>query len=41
VPKPEPERLKLVRTIIHFEMAGVVAILLMAALMAKGIGVTV
>jgi putative membrane protein len=41
VPKPEPGRLKLVRTVIHLEMVGVVVILLMAALMAKGIGVTV
>jgi putative membrane protein len=41
VPKVAPERLKLVKTIIHIEMAAVVLILLMAALMAKGIGMTV
>ena len=41
VPKTDPGKLRTVRTIIHAEMAGVVLILLMAALMAKGIGVTV
>jgi putative membrane protein len=41
VPKVEPGKLKTVRTVIHAEMAGVVLILLMAALMAKGIGATV
>jgi putative membrane protein len=39
VPAVSPEKIKQVRSIIHYEMAGVVVILLMAALMAKGIGV--
>ena len=38
VPTVAPEKLKQVRSIIHYEMAGVVLILLMAALMAKGVG---
>jgi putative membrane protein len=38
VPTIAPEKLKQVRSIIHYEMAGVVLIILMAALMAKGIG---
>jgi putative membrane protein len=41
VPAVAPEKLKSVRSIIHYEMAGVVVILLMAALMAKGIGLLV
>jgi putative membrane protein len=41
VPKIAADKLKTVRSIIHIEMAGVVLILLMAAMMAKGIGVTV
>jgi putative membrane protein len=41
VPKVEPGKLKTVRTIIHIELAGLALILLMAALMAKGIGSTV
>jgi putative membrane protein len=38
-PTVTPEKLKSVRTIVHAELTGVVLILLMAALMAKGIGV--
>jgi putative membrane protein len=38
VPAVSPEKIKQVRSIIHYEMAGVVVIMLMAALMAKGIG---
>jgi putative membrane protein len=38
VPKVAPEKLKQVRSIIHGELAGVVLILLFAALMARGIG---
>ena len=38
VPAVAPGKVRQVRSIIHFEMAGVVVILLMAALMAKGIG---
>ncbi len=41
VPTVAPEKLKTVRTVIHIEMAAIVLILLMAALMAKGIGITV
>lgn len=41
VPTPAPEKLKSVRSIIHYELAAVVLILLMAALMAKGIGLIV
>jgi putative membrane protein len=40
VPDVAPERLKSVRSVIHYELVGVVLIMLMAALMAKGIGVT-
>ena len=39
VPSVTPERLKRMRSVIHYELIGVVLILLMAALMAKGIGV--
>jgi putative membrane protein len=39
VPTVTPEKLKSVRSMIHYELVGVVLILLMAALMAKGIGV--
>lgn len=39
VPTMTPEKLKSVGLIIHIEMTAVVVILLMAALMAKGIGV--
>jgi putative membrane protein len=39
VPEVAPEKLKRVRSIIHYELLGVVLIMLMAALMAKGIGV--
>jgi putative membrane protein len=38
VPQPSPAKLRSVRAIIHLELAGVVLILLMAALMAKGVG---
>jgi putative membrane protein len=37
-PTVSAEKMKQVRSIIHYEMAGVVLILLFAALMAKGIG---
>jgi putative membrane protein len=39
VPTVSPERIKSIRSIIHYEMVGVVLILLCAALMAKGVGV--
>lgn len=39
-PVVEPARLRTVRALIHVELAGVVAILLCAALMARGIGST-
>jgi len=38
VPTPDPKRLALIRRLIHIELAGVVVIILMAALMARGIG---
>jgi putative membrane protein len=38
VPSVSPERMKRIRSIIHYEMVGVVLIILCAALMAKGIG---
>lgn len=38
VPAVTPEKLKRVRSIIHLELVGVVLIILMAALMAKGSG---
>lgn len=38
VPQVSAERLRKLRRIIHYELAGVVLILLLAALMAKGIG---
>jgi putative membrane protein len=38
VPAVTPERLKRLRSIIHYELVGVVLIILFAALMAKGIG---
>jgi putative membrane protein len=38
-PTVAPEKIKSMRTVIHVELTGVVLILLMAALMAKGIGV--
>jgi len=38
VPTPEPKRLALIRRLIHIELAAVVLIILMAALMARGIG---
>src|SRR5262245_10293488 len=38
VPSLSPERLRTLRSIIHWELAGVVLIILMAALMAKGVG---
>ena len=37
-PSMSPERVRTLRSIIHWELAGIVAIILMAALMAKGIG---
>jgi len=39
VPSVSAERLKSIRSIIHYEMLGVVLILLCAALTAKGIGI--
>lgn len=39
VPAVSAERIKSIRSIIHYEMVGVVLIILCAALMAKGIGV--
>src|SRR5262245_59121367 len=41
VPAVAPEKLKSVGSIIHYELMAVVLILLMAALMAKGIGLIV
>lgn len=38
VPQVSAEKMKSIRSIIHYEMVGVVLILLFAALMAKGIG---
>jgi len=38
VPTVAAEKMRSVRSIIHYEMVGVVLIILMAALMAKGIG---
>ena len=38
VPTVSAEKIKSIRSIIHYEMAGVVLIILFAALMAKGIG---
>jgi putative membrane protein len=38
VPQVSAEKLRSVRSIIHLELAGVVLIILMAAMMAKGIG---
>ena len=38
VPAMSPEKIKSIRSIIHYEMVGVVLIILFAALMAKGIG---
>ena len=38
VPSVDARRMRLLRSIIHLELAGVVLILLMAALMAKGVG---
>ena len=38
VPEVSPEKIKSVRSFIHYEMLGVVLIILFAALMAKGIG---
>lgn len=37
-PSLSPERLRTLRSIIHWELVGVVMIILMAALMAKGVG---
>ena len=37
-PSVSPERARLLRSIIHWELIGVVLIILMAALMAKGVG---
>jgi putative membrane protein len=39
VPAVTPEKIRSVRGIVHAELTGVVLIMLMAALMAKGIGV--
>ena len=38
VPVVSPQKMKSIRSIIHYEMVGVVLIILFAALMAKGIG---
>lgn len=38
VPAVSPEKIKSIRSIIHYEMLGVVLIILFAALMARGIG---
>jgi putative membrane protein len=38
VPSLSPERVRILRAIIHWELAGIVLIVLMAALMAKGVG---
>ena len=38
VPSVDAQRMRSLRSIIHLELAGVVLILLMAALMAKGVG---
>jgi putative membrane protein len=37
-PSVSPERVRFLRSIIHWELVGVVLIILMAALMAKGVG---
>jgi putative membrane protein len=39
VPTVAPEKLRSIATIVHIELTAVVVIMLMAALMAKGIGV--
>jgi putative membrane protein len=41
VPTVTPAKLKRVRSVIHYELIGVALIMLMAALMAKGIGTVV
>ena len=38
VPVVEPGKLRVIRTIIHWELAGLVVLVLCAALMARGIG---
>ena len=38
VPKVDPGKLRKIRSIIHWELAGIVLLILCAALMAKGIG---
>lgn len=38
LPTVAPEKLKSIRSIIHYQLAGVVLIILFAALMAKGVG---
>ncbi len=38
VPQVAPEKIRSLRAIIHMELAGIVLIILMAALMAKGVG---
>ena len=38
VPSVDARKMRSLRSIIHLELAGVVLILLMAALMAKGVG---
>lgn len=38
VPSVSPQKLKSIRSIIHYEMVGIVVIILCAALMAKGVG---
>lgn len=38
VPSPPPEKIRTIRRIVHWEMMGVVLILLCAALMARGVG---
>jgi putative membrane protein len=40
-PQPSPAKMRSVRSIVHLELAGIVLIILMAALMAKGVGLIV
>ncbi len=37
-PSVSPDKVRSLRSIMHWELAGVVVIILMAALMAKGVG---
>jgi putative membrane protein len=40
-PQASPAKMRFVRSIVHLELAGIVLIILMAALMAKGVGLIV